>query len=288
MRRLVSEGRRLAEKAPHVSPSHSERSERSPSHSSPALQPFPQQHRQLLVEGQGGLGLLILLPGPGDDRHPTLVELDSARRRGDGQRGGETLLELHRNHHGVRPSGAGLVAAEVHDIPAGKDCANRNTHPLSYSVEVAYSPRRKWCTSPQLPKARAILSWNAEPPAGQPNWKPVYGNVLECHIQIDKGLDFAVLAHALKKVPDLPPELAKSIEVPLEKVPPSRIQGWIVQGARSSTAASVLRDLAHRLVFGLWERPIGTPSRFLLGQSCLNCHSQVHGSNHPSGSKLMR
>jgi len=32
----------------------------------------------------------------------------------------------------------------------------------------------------------------------------------------------------------------------------------------------------------------GAPSRFLLGQSCLNCHSQVHGSNHPSGSKLMR
>ncbi|MDH3350889.1 MAG: DmsE family decaheme c-type cytochrome [Gammaproteobacteria bacterium] len=32
----------------------------------------------------------------------------------------------------------------------------------------------------------------------------------------------------------------------------------------------------------------GTQSRFLLGQSCTNCHSQVHGSNHPSGSKLMR
>ena len=30
------------------------------------------------------------------------------------------------------------------------------------------------------------------------------------------------------------------------------------------------------------------PSAFLLGQSCMNCHSQVHGSNHPSGSKLMR
>jgi len=26
----------------------------------------------------------------------------------------------------------------------------------------------------------------------------------------------------------------------------------------------------------------------VLGQNCLNCHSQVHGSNHPSGSKLMR
>lgn len=30
------------------------------------------------------------------------------------------------------------------------------------------------------------------------------------------------------------------------------------------------------------------PSQFLLGQSCMNCHSQVHGSNHPSGAKLMR
>lgn len=30
------------------------------------------------------------------------------------------------------------------------------------------------------------------------------------------------------------------------------------------------------------------PSQFLLGESCLNCHSEVHGSNHPSGSRLMR
>jgi DmsE family decaheme c-type cytochrome len=29
-------------------------------------------------------------------------------------------------------------------------------------------------------------------------------------------------------------------------------------------------------------------NRFLLGRSCLNCHSQVHGSNHPSGAKLHR
>jgi DmsE family decaheme c-type cytochrome len=32
----------------------------------------------------------------------------------------------------------------------------------------------------------------------------------------------------------------------------------------------------------------GNPSGFLLAGSCLNCHSQVHGSNHPSGVKLMR
>jgi DmsE family decaheme c-type cytochrome len=34
--------------------------------------------------------------------------------------------------------------------------------------------------------------------------------------------------------------------------------------------------------------PSNVPSRYLLGENCMNCHSQVHGSNHPSGSKLMR
>lgn len=34
--------------------------------------------------------------------------------------------------------------------------------------------------------------------------------------------------------------------------------------------------------------PGGNPSGFLLAGSCLNCHSQIHGSNHPSGAKLTR
>ena len=32
----------------------------------------------------------------------------------------------------------------------------------------------------------------------------------------------------------------------------------------------------------------GGGQAFLRAGSCLNCHSQIHGSNHPSGSKLMR
>ncbi len=32
----------------------------------------------------------------------------------------------------------------------------------------------------------------------------------------------------------------------------------------------------------------GTANGFLLGSSCMNCHSQVHGSNHPSGATLTR
>jgi len=32
----------------------------------------------------------------------------------------------------------------------------------------------------------------------------------------------------------------------------------------------------------------GNPSALLLAGGCINCHAQVHGSNHPSGAKLMR
>jgi DmsE family decaheme c-type cytochrome len=34
--------------------------------------------------------------------------------------------------------------------------------------------------------------------------------------------------------------------------------------------------------------PGGTPSAYLLERGCSNCHSQVHGSNSPSGRALMR
>jgi DmsE family decaheme c-type cytochrome len=34
--------------------------------------------------------------------------------------------------------------------------------------------------------------------------------------------------------------------------------------------------------------PGATPSAYLLAGGCVNCHSQVHGSNHPSGRALMR
>lgn len=32
----------------------------------------------------------------------------------------------------------------------------------------------------------------------------------------------------------------------------------------------------------------GSTNQYVLGKDCLNCHSQVHGSNHPSGARLTR
>lgn len=34
--------------------------------------------------------------------------------------------------------------------------------------------------------------------------------------------------------------------------------------------------------------PGGSPAQQLLGKGCLNCHSLIHGSNHPSGARLQR
>jgi DmsE family decaheme c-type cytochrome len=40
--------------------------------------------------------------------------------------------------------------------------------------------------------------------------------------------------------------------------------------------------------FGADGLPGAAPNENLLGKNCMNCHSQVHGSNHPSGARLMR
>lgn len=101
---------------------------------------------------------------------------------------------------------AGVAATDVHntELDQEQDCAGNAIRPLTYSVEQPFSPPRRWCTSPQLPKVRAILSWNLEPPAGNANWNPVFGNVLDCAIQIDRSWwwkDFFVELGIATKLP---------------------------------------------------------------------------------------
>lgn len=79
----------------------------------------------------------------------------------------------------------GLSSFNAHDIPDSTDCAQKPTKPLSYTVAHPLpDPHRKRCTTPVLPLVRAILSWQIMPPASQPNWPPVWGNVLDHHVQL--------------------------------------------------------------------------------------------------------
>ena len=113
-----------------------------------------------------------------------------------------------------------MAATRVHDIPAGKDCAGAAHHPLTYAVTVPYSPQRRWCFFPQLPRMRAILSWSIEPPAGQPDWVPVYGYVRECNIQIDKSPFILQFLDDLVAKFDVPIEVVESVKPHLPPIDP--------------------------------------------------------------------
>jgi hypothetical protein len=79
----------------------------------------------------------------------------------------------------------GIAAFNSHDIPNDTDCFRDPEKPLSYVVTVSYKPQADVCDNPMLPNVRAILSWELMPPPNSPNWTPFWGNVHECHIQLD-------------------------------------------------------------------------------------------------------
>lgn len=75
----------------------------------------------------------------------------------------------------------GLTSVRVWDIPEGTDGNKR----LEYAVSLKVDPPRKFCKANHLIRVRAILSWNNPPPANQPNWKAVWGEVQEETIQVE-------------------------------------------------------------------------------------------------------
>jgi|GEM_PF-185441 len=60
-----------------------------------------------------------------------------------------------------------------------------SAHPLCYTVTIDFDDARKYCTVENLLNVRAILSWNLEPPAGNPSWTPPWGNAIDAMVQID-------------------------------------------------------------------------------------------------------
>lgn len=75
----------------------------------------------------------------------------------------------------------GATSFQAHNIPEGTDGSKR----LEYAVSLPVNPNRKLCFANPLIQVRAILSWNIQPPANQPNWKPVWGNVRDATIQVE-------------------------------------------------------------------------------------------------------
>ena len=74
----------------------------------------------------------------------------------------------------------GMVSFDAHDFGG---VAN---DPLCYAVNLPFVPEKTSCCDdkPVLPIVRAILSWNNAPVAGDEDYTPVWGNVLNVNIQL--------------------------------------------------------------------------------------------------------
>jgi hypothetical protein len=104
-------------------------------------------------------------------------------------------------HDGKGLVDQGAVAFNVHDIPAENDCTGNHVFPLSYALTLKKkTPWFSLCTTPELPRMRAILSWNHEPPADSPDWAPVWGDRANVDIQIKPELIFDPLHIATTEV----------------------------------------------------------------------------------------
>ncbi len=79
----------------------------------------------------------------------------------------------------------GVDTVSVYDMPGSE-------HPLCYTASVPFDEPEKYCAFENLMKVRAILSWNQEPPAGNPTWTPPWGNALDATVQIDAWKLYAV------------------------------------------------------------------------------------------------
>jgi hypothetical protein len=72
----------------------------------------------------------------------------------------------------------GLASFQAHDVPEGTSGRRR----LEFAVQRQIDLRGRLCFLDPKIRARAILSWNNPPPPNQPNWPPVWGNVVNTTI----------------------------------------------------------------------------------------------------------
>ncbi|HEY8935737.1 MAG TPA: hypothetical protein VIM65_10975, partial [Cyclobacteriaceae bacterium] len=92
-------------------------------------------------------------------------------------------------HDGTGFIDQGSVAIHVHDIPAANDCTGHSIFPIKYAATLKKKTSRfSDCEKPLLPTLRVILSWSIEPPVNSPDWKPVWGSVMNCEVQIRPSL----------------------------------------------------------------------------------------------------
>lgn len=103
----------------------------------------------------------------------------------------------------------GMASFQAFNIPEGTEGERR----LEYAVSLKVDPPSKFCIHNPLIHVRAILSWNDPPPADQPDWLPVWGNVRQSTILVEP-IRVAVLKEILELAKfKLPPYLKTVLDL---------------------------------------------------------------------------
>jgi hypothetical protein len=112
----------------------------------------------------------------------------------------------------------GITCVNVHDITEDSKVCLDKTKPISYAVNIKIDTKKRPCTLPHLLKVRAILSWEVPPTEGNPNYIPVWGNVVDRWIQIKPSRLFLkdVVKIADLKGLKLEPEML-DLDLPISK-----------------------------------------------------------------------
>lgn len=143
----------------------------------------------------------------------------------------------------------GVASFNAYDLPGSK--------PLEYAVTLQPRHYQTWCFHEELPRVRAILSWNAIPPANTPNFVPVWGNVLNEHIQVrPRPLFFVADLLATAKV-KLPAEMAALLDPKLEVAAPQP------QPLTATELAQLYQDKGvhqHRFLFPMLHADVNAPA----------------------------
>ncbi|MCP4390046.1 MAG: DmsE family decaheme c-type cytochrome, partial [Gammaproteobacteria bacterium] len=111
-------------------------------------------------------------------------------------------------------------------------------------------------------------------------------------IKTDSKIDLCLRCHAEKRGPVLWPHAPVVEDCTICHYAHGSIQAALLKKRPPLLCQQCHNNAGHPSTLytgdGLPAGNIASQRKFLLGKSCLNCHSQVHGSNHPSGVKLMR
>ena len=86
--------------------------------------------------------------------------------------------------NGPKWTDLGYTSVQVYDLAGPL--------PLSYSVSVDFTEAKKLCSTENIVHVRAILSWEWIPTAGDENFVPVWGNVIDAHVQVAPRFLFEV------------------------------------------------------------------------------------------------